>query len=455
MGYKTFCTPNKNISVKYNALTGAVQLVCVDKKKLLNNITETDFIGNNDNLYDDDFFGDDPVDPCGTGPTPPPTPTAPKIVNITRDQSGGNDDIIIKLNQDPNNITSYVAAYNTGDGSEDSKSILPPYTPFKPSDFTNNATSKTATISVSDVTDAINNKVGPGTVDNTKGSFVFFARITNLPQSRGYVSLSGSTPTAPKIVNITRDQSGGNDDIIIKLNQDPNNITSYVAAYNTGDGSEDSKSILPPYTPFKPSDFTNNATSKTATISVSDVTDAINNKVGPGTVDNTKGSFVFFARITNLPQSRGYVKLGNTLDNIVNIAVGEESLSNLVKLLIETDNVNTISELNNITVFAPIDEAFNKISNITDTLSEKEVVTVLLSHVVPFIIKSEDIFDGYTVTTISGSNIVFKVNNKGVFICSYDDNNYELLSESKIIATDIIASNGIVHLLDGVIIPKL
>ena len=99
------------------------------------------------------------------------------------------------------------------------------------------------------------------------------------------------------------------------------------------------------------------------------------------------------------------------------------------------------------TLFAPTDEAFNKLPKGTvETLlkpeNKQKLVDILKYHVVAGRVYSEDAVAAKTAKTLQGSSISINVGKNGAMINS-----------SKLIATDVDASNGVIHIIDSVLMP--
>ncbi len=133
--------------------------------------------------------------------------------------------------------------------------------------------------------------------------------------------------------------------------------------------------------------------------------------------------------------------------NIVELAVGTESLSTLVAAVQAGGLVETLQGDGPFTVFAPTNEAFAKlpagvVENLLKPENKDALVAVLTYHVVAGKVKSTDLSDGMTATTVEGSDITVGIKYGKVSI----DN-------ANVAAADIMASNGIVHVIDTVILP--
>jgi uncharacterized surface protein with fasciclin (FAS1) repeats len=101
---------------------------------------------------------------------------------------------------------------------------------------------------------------------------------------------------------------------------------------------------------------------------------------------------------------------------------------------------------NPITVFAPTDDAFAALpaGTVDALLNDIPTLTdILLYHVVPANVLSTSLVDGQTAPTLNGSNINVTINANGVFINA----------TNQVIAADVVATNGVVHVIDGVLLP--
>jgi transforming growth factor-beta-induced protein len=100
------------------------------------------------------------------------------------------------------------------------------------------------------------------------------------------------------------------------------------------------------------------------------------------------------------------------------------------------------------TVFAPTDAAFSKLPDGTvETLlkpeNKKLLQSILLYHVVPAKVKAEKVVTMENATTVGGQRVDIRVRNDNVFI-----------DGAQVISTDVMASNGIIHVIDTVLMPE-
>jgi uncharacterized surface protein with fasciclin (FAS1) repeats len=130
--------------------------------------------------------------------------------------------------------------------------------------------------------------------------------------------------------------------------------------------------------------------------------------------------------------------------DIVDTAVGAGSFKTLATALGAAGLVDTLKGKGPFTVFAPTDEAFAKIpkADLDALLKDKvKLVAVLTYHVVPGKVMAADVKPG-KVKTVQGSDLTITTSN-GVMV-----------NNAKVIKTDIVADNGVIHVIDTVLIPK-
>ncbi|MCM3564782.1 MAG: fasciclin domain-containing protein [Hydrogenophaga sp.] len=130
--------------------------------------------------------------------------------------------------------------------------------------------------------------------------------------------------------------------------------------------------------------------------------------------------------------------------DIVDTAVSAGSFKTLVAAVQAAGLVDTLKGPGPFTVFAPSDEAFAKIpkAQLDALLQDKAKLTAVLTyHVVPGKVMAKDVKAG-KVKTVQGGEITVGTMG-GVTV----DN-------AKVVATDVAASNGVIHVIDSVIMPK-
>ena len=132
--------------------------------------------------------------------------------------------------------------------------------------------------------------------------------------------------------------------------------------------------------------------------------------------------------------------------NLVETAVEAGSFSTLVKAVQEAGLVETLAEKGPFTIFAPSDAAFAKIpeADLKAVLADKKKLTEILTyHVVPGRKLASDVVGEHWLTTASGSALKVDAG-KGV----------AMVDGAKIVSTDVIAGNGVIHVIDSVVMPR-
>ena len=134
--------------------------------------------------------------------------------------------------------------------------------------------------------------------------------------------------------------------------------------------------------------------------------------------------------------------------DIVDTAVSAGSFNTLVEAVKAAGLVDTLKGEGPFTVFAPTDEAFAKLpeGTVADLLkpeNKDKLVAILTYHVVPGKVMSTDLSDDMMAKTVQGGEIKVDLDN-GVMI-----------NEAKVVTADIAADNGVIHVIDKVILPPM
>lgn len=134
--------------------------------------------------------------------------------------------------------------------------------------------------------------------------------------------------------------------------------------------------------------------------------------------------------------------------DIVDTAVAAGSFNTLAKALAAADLVQTLKGAGPFTVFAPTDEAFAKLpAGTLDMLLKPEnkakLQRILTYHVVAGRVTAADVVKLHSAKAVSGDTIAIASNGGGVTVDS-----------ANVVKTDIGASNGVIHVIDAVILPK-
>jgi len=137
----------------------------------------------------------------------------------------------------------------------------------------------------------------------------------------------------------------------------------------------------------------------------------------------------------------------NSTKNLVEIAQGNPDFNTLVKAVIAADLVSTLQGQGPFTIFAPTNEAFAKLppQTLADLLkpeNKAKLAAILTYHVVAGKVLAADVKTS-KVKTVNGKELDIKVNGSDVTV-----------NGVKVIKTDIVGSNGVIHVIDGVLVPN-
>ncbi len=137
-----------------------------------------------------------------------------------------------------------------------------------------------------------------------------------------------------------------------------------------------------------------------------------------------------------------------TEKNIVDTAVAAGNFKTLAAALGAAGLINTVSGPGPFTVFAPTDAAFAKlpagtVENLLKPENKDQLTAILTYHVVAGKVMAADVVKLSEAKTVNGKMLQVKVNGANV-----------LINDAKVTSTDIAASNGVIHVIDSVVIPK-
>jgi uncharacterized surface protein with fasciclin (FAS1) repeats len=160
-------------------------------------------------------------------------------------------------------------------------------------------------------------------------------------------------------------------------------------------------------------------------------------------------TFTAFAAALLLLVTDAYAgNYGKKQADIVDTAVSAGTFNTLVAALEAGDLVEILRADGPYTVFAPTDEAFAKLPDGTvETLllpeNKDKLVEILTYHVVAGKVTAAEVVTLQTAQTANGSDVAIRVVDETVFI-----------NDSRVVAADIDASNGVIHVVDTVILPN-
>lgn len=158
----------------------------------------------------------------------------------------------------------------------------------------------------------------------------------------------------------------------------------------------------------------------------------------------TAVAVILFAVTLVSVNAQDYSKKSASKD-IVTIAADAGMFKTLATALTEAGLIETLKTKGPFTVFAPTDEAFAKLpkGTLEELLKDKEALKkILLYHVVSGNVMSTDVVKLTEVKTVEGFKVKITVKDGSVMI-----------NDAKVIKADIKASNGVIHVIDTVILP--
>ena len=133
--------------------------------------------------------------------------------------------------------------------------------------------------------------------------------------------------------------------------------------------------------------------------------------------------------------------------DVVKIAAGSKDHTTLVAAIKQADLVNALSNAGPFTVFAPTNAAFDKIpketlDNLMKDENKAQLEDILQYHVYVGTVKTDMMEDGQTLNQVNGGNITITKKDGKVII-----------NNSATVMVSIPAANGIIHVIDGVLMP--
>lgn len=155
-------------------------------------------------------------------------------------------------------------------------------------------------------------------------------------------------------------------------------------------------------------------------------------------------TFLALSTVLALPLAANSYGEKDTVDT----AVENGSLTTLVAAVQAAGLVDALKVDGPLTVFAPTDEAFDKLPEGTvESLLEPENIdqlrAILTYHVISEQVMAASVSDGLEAASLNGATLTFAIDENGVSV-----------GGAKIVATDVATSNGVIHVIDTVLIPS-
>lgn len=134
--------------------------------------------------------------------------------------------------------------------------------------------------------------------------------------------------------------------------------------------------------------------------------------------------------------------------DIVDTAAGAGQFETLVAAVKAAELVDTLKGEGPFTVFAPTDEAFaalpdGTVESLLEPENQQQLQAILTYHVVPGKVMAEDAMAADSATTVQGQDITITTENGSVMI-----------DDATVVQADIEASNGVIHVIDAVLMPE-
>lgn len=138
--------------------------------------------------------------------------------------------------------------------------------------------------------------------------------------------------------------------------------------------------------------------------------------------------------------------------DIVALAAGNESLSTLVTAVQAADLVATLQGDGPFTVFAPTNAAFDELpdgtlESLLEPENQEQLAGILTYHVVSGEVMSSQLSDGQEIITVQGGTLTVDIRDGNVYIVDAEG------GEAMVMTADVAASNGVVHVIDAVLMP--
>jgi uncharacterized surface protein with fasciclin (FAS1) repeats len=152
-----------------------------------------------------------------------------------------------------------------------------------------------------------------------------------------------------------------------------------------------------------------------------------------------------YSLIVPLALSFGAVSIASA-KNLVEIAAGSPDHTTLVAAVKAAGLVETLSGPGPFTIFAPTNAAFDKLpagtlESLLKPENKAKLVAILTYHVIPAKVMAADVKSG-EVKTVNGKMLTIKADGMGVMV-----------NNATVTATDLVGSNGVIHVIDTVLLP--
>lgn len=159
-------------------------------------------------------------------------------------------------------------------------------------------------------------------------------------------------------------------------------------------------------------------------------------------------AFALSACANDTPKASTAAASSDITPNIVTVAAGAGQFNTLVAAVKAADLVDTLQSPGPFTVFAPTDEAFaalpaGTLDNLLLPENKDQLAAILKYHVVAGEVRAADVVKLSSANTVEGKPVMITTSDMGVRV-----------NDANVIKTDVMASNGVIHVIDRVLVPS-
>jgi len=133
------------------------------------------------------------------------------------------------------------------------------------------------------------------------------------------------------------------------------------------------------------------------------------------------------------------------MPTIMEAIATNRSLKTLASAVNAADMAETLNNPGPFTLFAPNDEAFEKLNAETILADREKILSILQYHLVT---------EKHLANTLDAKNIFSLLTEKGKSLSVYLDENEVMIDNAHIVEPDILCSNGVIHIIDNVFLPQ-
>ncbi|KAK3062432.1 hypothetical protein LTS18_004064 [Coniosporium uncinatum] len=133
-----------------------------------------------------------------------------------------------------------------------------------------------------------------------------------------------------------------------------------------------------------------------------------------------------------------------TLPQNVTATAVAANLTSLAGALTQTELLQAVNDLSDVTIFAPNNAAFQSIGSALPNLTAEDISSILTYHVVNGTVGySSTLMDNMTLPTLNGGNVTINIQNGSVFV-----------NGAQVVVPDVLVANGVIHVIDNVLNPN-